>query len=153
MGQIPFLGLPMTYELIATVFIVPSLVMLFVFLLKHYIFKNVFYTAGSDILVFLISLDFGLAINYQQFRNVLNLSKNAFTKCFMETINWNVVLVFVILALLGFIFLLLSLKVEKSFKDHFTSGTEKPFLSLISSIVCIFFCLTTNLFVVLLPLF
>jgi hypothetical protein len=143
----------MTFELIAAVLIVPALVTVFVFLLKHVIFKNVFYTAGSDILIFLILLDFGLAINYQQFKNVIRLSENVYTKFFMEFINWNVVSVFIILAVLGFIFLLLALKVEKSFKDHFTSGTQKPFLSLIGSIVCIFFCSITNLFVILLPLF
>jgi len=102
---------------------------------------------------FLISLDFGLAINEQQFKSILNLSKNIYTRSFMEFINWNVPSVFIILALLGIIFLFLALKVEKSFKEHFTSGTEKPFFTLIGSIVCMFFCSITNLFMVLLPLF
>ena len=50
------------FEFLATTFIVPFLVLLIITLLKYHF--EAFYTAGSDILGFLIALDFASALSF-----------------------------------------------------------------------------------------
>jgi len=94
---------------------------------------------------FLIALDFGSALSFQKFE--FALAKKTITIQFGSLMKGNCLPLFVILALLGFVFLIITLKTEKALKDHYLLNTSKPFFLWICSSILVLFSIAVNLFI------
>jgi hypothetical protein len=132
----------MSLEFFATTFILPFLILILVTILKYAF--DALYTAGSDILGFLIALDACSILNFKHFETALSIRQVKIQ--FGHYLKGNCLFYFLVLTILGLIFLVLTLKTEKAIKDHYLLKTSKPFLRWIFSFITVFFTIGANLF-------
>jgi len=133
----------MSLEILAPTFILPFLILILVTILKYEF--DALYTAGSDILGFLIAVDVCSIYNFRHFETALGIKQ--ITIEFGHYLKGNCLLYFLVLTILGLIFLVLTLKTEKAIKGHYFLKSPKPFLRWIFSFIAVFFSIGANLFV------
>lgn len=133
----------MSLEFLASTFILPFLILILVTILKYAF--DALYTAGSDILGFLIALDVCSSFNFKHFETALTIKQIRIE--FGHYLKGNCLLYFLVLTILGLIFLVLTLKTEKAIKEHYFMKSPKPFWRWILSFIVVFFSIGANLFV------
>jgi hypothetical protein len=133
----------MSLEFFATTFILPFLILVLVTILKYEF--DALYTAGSDILGFLVTLDICSILNFKHFETTLSIKQVKIE--FGRYLIGNCLFYFLVIAILGLIFLVLTLKTEKAIKDHYLLKTSKPFWRWIFSFITVLFTIGANLFV------
>ena len=139
------------FSFLCCTFIVPFLILLIVFLMRKY--YSIPMTAGSDLLAFFVAFDFGLLLNCGEVERIINSSHRAVVGKVAPIIDNDWMALFVLLTVTGIAVLVFTLMTEKAMYQHIGPMDAKLFFQRLLAAILVLFSTTSNIFVILLPVF